>query len=160
MSVSLMHFNSKGLTERRSIYIKWLKTKIINPVKPSQSFAWRHIYSDNFNYQLKLSQKLTLFKFYFFRKKITITLALPYQITLYMKTLILLRLFLCFPLIGSLLPDAGTWLSNGLAAIPPVHLVIEAVLLITIAICSVRISVIKKREINPDDKSEHSAYEL
>jgi hypothetical protein len=77
-----------------------------------------------------------------------------------MKTLILLRLFLYFPLIGSILPDAGIWLSNGPAAIPPVHLVIEALLIIAIVICSIRIAIIKKREANSAADNERSAYEL
>jgi hypothetical protein len=62
-----------------------------------------------------------------------------------MEKLIILRLFLCFPLFGSILPEAGIWLSNQSEVIPLIHLIIEATLLVIFVICSLRIYILKKR---------------
>jgi hypothetical protein len=75
-----------------------------------------------------------------------------------MEKLIILRIFFCFPLVGLLLPDAGIWLSNRAVHIPLSHLLMEGPLIIFIAICSVMINVLKKRENNPVD--EHAAFKL
>jgi hypothetical protein len=65
-----------------------------------------------------------------------------------MEKLIILRMFLCFPLFGSILPEVGIWLSNRSEGIPLIHLIIEATLLIFVAICSLRIYILKKRNKN------------
>jgi hypothetical protein len=63
-----------------------------------------------------------------------------------MEKLIIFRMFLCFPLFGSILPDIGIWLSSRTETIPLLHLIIETTLLISVAICSVRIYILKKKK--------------
>jgi hypothetical protein len=74
-----------------------------------------------------------------------------------MEKLIILRIFLYFPLVGFVLPDAGIWLSGAPSAIPFAHLVIVAVLIAFIAFCSVMVSIIKKRENHMDEADKGSA---
>jgi hypothetical protein len=62
-----------------------------------------------------------------------------------MEKLIILRLFFCFPLIGSLLPDLGSLLSVKAARIPLGHLLTEAILILVIAVCTLLINVHKRR---------------
>ncbi len=75
-----------------------------------------------------------------------------------MEKLVILRMFLCFPLIGFLFPDVGLWLSNKHAEIPTVHLMIEVTLLMFISICSIFIIVIKKRVRNSVEARKDPAY--
>jgi len=62
-----------------------------------------------------------------------------------MEKLIIFRMFLCFPLFGSILPDIGIWLSSRTETIPLIHLIIETTLLISVVICSIRIYILKKK---------------
>ena len=77
-----------------------------------------------------------------------------------MEKLIIFRIFLYFPFIGFTLPDAGVLLSRAPSVIPFAHLIIEAILIAFIILCSVRISVLKKRDNNTAGSDKHSAFEL
>jgi len=77
-----------------------------------------------------------------------------------MEKLIILRIFLYFPLVGFVLPDAGIWLSRTPSAIPLAHLIIEAVLIAFITLCSVMVSILKKRENGTDEADKGSAFGL
>jgi hypothetical protein len=68
-----------------------------------------------------------------------------------MEKLVILRMFLCLPLIGFLFPDVGLWLSNKQAIIPAFHLMIEVTLLIFISICSIFIFIKKRGHNNTVD---------
>jgi hypothetical protein len=67
-------------------------------------------------------------------------------------------MFLCFPLIGFLIPDLGIWLSNKHAVIPAFHLMTEVTLLMFISICSIFIILIKQRGHNHVDSHEGPVY--
>jgi hypothetical protein len=75
-----------------------------------------------------------------------------------MEKLLILRMFLCFPLIGFLIPDLGLWLSNKHAAIPAYHLMIEVTLLILISICSIFIIIKKREDDNTVDTQKDQVY--
>ena len=77
-----------------------------------------------------------------------------------MEKLIILRIFLYFPLVGFVLPDAGIWLSGAPSAIPFAHLIIEAVLIAFITTCSVIVSILKKRGNGTDQTDKGSAFGL
>jgi hypothetical protein len=68
-----------------------------------------------------------------------------------MEKLLILRMFLCFPLIGFLFPDVGLWLTNKRDVIPSLHLMIEVTLLMLISICTIFIIRIKQRGQNTVD---------
>jgi hypothetical protein len=74
-----------------------------------------------------------------------------------MEKLIIFRMFLCFPLVGFLLPDIGIWLSKGGEPIPLAHIIVEAALIASIAISTVRISVLKKRQ-NSEETAKTSSF--
>ncbi len=67
-----------------------------------------------------------------------------------MEKLVIFRLFLCFPLFGFVLPDAGFLLANKPINVPHEHLVVEATLIFMISICSLLIFVKRKRDHNRD----------
>ena len=77
-----------------------------------------------------------------------------------MEKLIIFRIFLYFPFIGFTLPDAGVLLSQTPSVIPFAHLIIEAVLITFIILCSVRIAVLKKRDNHATEADKHSAFGL
>lgn len=60
-----------------------------------------------------------------------------------MEDLTIFRLFLAFPLIGLLVPDTGMFLSDFKHRIPTNHIIIEATLIISIAICSIGMAYLK-----------------
>ncbi len=77
-----------------------------------------------------------------------------------MEKLIIFRIFLYFPFIGFTLPDAGVLLSQTPSVIPSAHLIIEAVLIAFITLCSVIVSILKKRENGTEHTDKHSAFGL
>ena len=62
-----------------------------------------------------------------------------------MDNLIIFRLFLSFPLIGLLIPDLGSLLSNTKGYVSASHLITEATLMICILVCSSGIVYAKRR---------------
>ena len=77
-----------------------------------------------------------------------------------MEKLIILRIFLYFPLVGFVLPDAGILLSGAPSAIPVAHLIIVAILIAFIAFFSVMVSILKKRENHTNEADKGSAFGL
>jgi hypothetical protein len=77
-----------------------------------------------------------------------------------MEKLIILRIFLYFPLVGFVLPDAGIWLSGAPSAIPSAHIIIEAVLIAFITLCYVIVSILKKRGDDTGGANKGSAFGL
>ena len=78
-----------------------------------------------------------------------------------MENLAIFRLFLCFPLFGFLLPDAGFLLSNKPFRVPTAHIIVEVTLIAMVAICSIMISIMKKRENNSLDNDKSTpAFKL
>lgn len=77
-----------------------------------------------------------------------------------MKNLVIFRMFLCFPLVGFLLPDIGIWLSRAHEPIPVMHFVIVAVLAIGIAACTIRIIILKKRTGDIANTNKNSAFDV
>lgn len=63
-----------------------------------------------------------------------------------MEKLIILRLFLYFPLIGFGLPDLGFLLSAKAGNIPLAHILVEAVLITVVAVCTYFITVSKRKQ--------------
>ncbi|MCR8560834.1 hypothetical protein KXD93_24465 [Mucilaginibacter sp. BJC16-A38] len=66
-----------------------------------------------------------------------------------MEKLIILRIFFCFPLIGFILPDLGSLLSTKSVGIPMIHLLMEAVLIVIVAICTWFINAPKRKDNTP-----------
>jgi hypothetical protein len=75
-----------------------------------------------------------------------------------MEKLIIFRLFLCFPFLGLFLPDMAVWLSKVPGPVQWGRVTIEATLVVLIAICSVRLAVLKKKDNNIPDAEKSSAY--
>jgi hypothetical protein len=72
-----------------------------------------------------------------------------------MEDIIIFRIFLAFPLIGLLIPDAGLKLLDFKHHIPVNHIIIEATLLISILTCAAGIAYFK-RKLNKDLNSDSS----
>ena len=63
-----------------------------------------------------------------------------------MEEFTIFRLFLCFPLIGLLIPDVGLVFSEfGISHIPLTHLIIEITLSVCMIVCSVGVSYLKRK---------------
>jgi hypothetical protein len=62
-----------------------------------------------------------------------------------MEDLIIFRIFLTFPFIGLLIPDAGILLSNSNTHLNIKHLIIEVTLLTCITVCSIGIWYFKRK---------------
>jgi hypothetical protein len=66
-----------------------------------------------------------------------------------MEDLAIFRLFLAFPLIGLLIPDAGSLISNFKTThIPAAHVIIGITLLICMVVCSVGTKYLKRKILN------------
>ena len=77
-----------------------------------------------------------------------------------MENLVIFRMFLCFPLVGFLVPDFVIWMSSTTEPIPVAHIVIEAILVFCIAVCTAWIMVLKKRQNNESNSDGNSALEI
>lgn len=53
-----------------------------------------------------------------------------------MKELYIFRIFVLFPLIGTVVPDLATVLNASLSSIPAAHIIVDVTLLVCLAICS------------------------
>jgi hypothetical protein len=62
-----------------------------------------------------------------------------------MDNLIIFRLFISFPLIGLLIPDLGSLLSNTKGYVPASHLITEVTLITCVMVCSVGIMYFKRK---------------
>lgn len=62
-----------------------------------------------------------------------------------MEDLIIFRMFLGFPIIGMLIPDAGMMFSSPKKDIPLSHLIIASSLLTSIIVCTAGIIIFKRK---------------